>query len=48
MGLRVTKRDAMCYNNDSTTYRTKFCAENMAKCMMGLKMCYVVDLFEEN
>jgi hypothetical protein len=48
MGLRVTKRDAMCYNNGSTIYRTKFCAENMAKCMMGLKVCYVVDLFEEN
>jgi hypothetical protein len=44
----VTKRDAMCYNNGSTTYRTKFCAENMAKCMMGLKVCYVVNMFEEN
>lgn len=47
MGLKVTKRDAMCFNNGSSMYRTLFCAENMAKLMMGLKVCYIVDLFEE-
>jgi hypothetical protein len=48
MGLRVTKRDAMCYNNGSATYRAKFCVENLSKCMMGLKVCFVINLFEEN
>jgi hypothetical protein len=48
MGLKVSKRDAMCYNNGSKVYRTVFGAENMAKLMIGLKVCYVLDLFEEN
>jgi hypothetical protein len=47
MGLKVSKRDAMCYNNGSKAYKTVFCAENMAKLMIGLKVCYIVDLFEE-
>jgi hypothetical protein len=46
MGLKVSKSDAICYNNASTVYRTVFCAENMAKSMIGLRVCYVVNLFE--
>jgi hypothetical protein len=44
----VSKRDVMCYNNGSRVYRTAFGAENMAKLMIGLRVYYVVDLFEEN
>ena len=46
MGLKVLKREAICFNNGSKIYRTVFCAENMAKMMIGLSVCYVVDLFE--
>jgi hypothetical protein len=48
MGLKVTKSAALCFNNGSVIYRTVFCAENMAKLMIGLSVCYVVDLFEED
>ena len=48
MGLKVTKSAALCFNNGSVIYRTVFCAENMAKLMIGLCVCYVVDLFEED
>ena len=48
MGLKVTKSAALYFNNGSVIYRTVFCAENMAKLMIGLSVCYVVDLFEED
>jgi hypothetical protein len=44
----VTKSAALCFNNGSVVYRTVFCAENMAKLMIGLGACYVVDLVEED
>ena len=46
--VKVTKIAALCFNNGSVIYRTVFCAESMAKLMIGLGVCYVVDLLEKD
>lgn len=44
VGLKVRKNEAICYNNGCTNGSIVFSAENMAKQMIGLYVCYGIDL----